>query len=331
MNPVLSQEEIDALMEGMKTGEIDVAKIEEKEQPKVKSYDFRRPVRLSKEYVSTLNMVFEEYSKIASNLLTTQLRSNVSVDLMSIEQVSFDEFMHSVPRFTMMGMFHADPQPGIQIIEMNPQICFQLVEILCGSSEDNIFKDEVTKDYFTEIELAILEDVIRQFGDAFQHAWRDIIQLEVRMDSMENNSQTIQAISPNEPVTLVTFTIEMMGDTSFMNLCIPYVFFETLLDKLSLRNWFHSGKGTDSTEQEQLAKNIQGVWLDLEVLLGKTHINLDNFLQLEVGDMITLDKKINEPLLLSIEQEPYYLVKPGVRDDKMAVEVLEDIGGNQEE
>lgn len=331
MNPVLSQEEIDALMEGMKTGQINVAEIEEKEQPKVKSYDFRRPIRLSKEYVSTLNMVFEEYAKIAGNLLTTQLRSNVSLELKSIEQVSFDEFLHSVPRFTMMGMFHADPQPGIQIVELNPQICFQLIEILCGSSEDRVFSEEVTKDYFTEIELAILEDVIRQFGVAFQNAWRDIVPLEVNMDSMEHNSQMIQAISPNEPVTLITFVIEMMGNSSFMNLCIPYVFFETLLDKLSLRNWFHSGKGTDASDQDQLTKNIQGVRLDLEVTLGKTQISLDNFLQLELGDIIPLEEKINDPLVLSIEKQPYYLVKPGIIENKMAVEVLEDIGGNQEE
>ncbi|WP_373705915.1 flagellar motor switch protein FliM [Jeotgalibaca porci] len=148
MNPVLSQEEIDALMAGMQSGEIDVAVLEEKEQVKIKQYDFRRPVRLSKEYISTLTMVFEEYAKISENLLTTQLQSSVSMDLKSIEQVSFDEFLHSVPYFTMMGVFHANPQPGIQIVELNPQICFQLVEIMWGSADEASFTKEVTKTYF---------------------------------------------------------------------------------------------------------------------------------------------------------------------------------------
>lgn len=330
MNPVLSQEEIDALMAGMQSGEIDVTVIEEKEQIKVKEYDFKRPIRLSKEYISTLTMVFEEYAKIAENLLTTHLRSNVSLDLKSIEQVSFDEFLHSVPYFTMMGVFHAQPQPGIQIVELNPQVCFQLVELLCGSADERTFTKEVTKDYFTEIELALLEDLILQFGLAFQTAWRDIIHLDVVMESMETNSQMIQSISPNEPVSLVTFEIEMLGSTSFLNLCIPYVFYESMLDKLSFRNWFHSGKEADASDHEHLEKSLHGVELNLEVTLGKTELSLENFLQLELGDIVPLQKRISDPLVLSIENQPYYLVKPGILENQMAVEVLQDIGGNQD-
>lgn len=332
MNPVLSQEEIDALMAGMQSGEIDVDVLEEKEkeQVKVKAYDFKRPVRLSKEYISTLTMVFEEYAKIAESLLTTQLRSNVSLDLKSIEQVSFDEFLHSVPYFTMMGVFSSNPQPGIQIVELNPRLCFHLVELLCGSADEVAFKKEVKKDYFTEIELAILEDLIVQFGVAFQHAWRDIIDLDVKMESMETNSQMIQSISPNEPVSLITFELEMLGNTSFLNLCIPYVFFESMLEKLSFRNWFHSGKEADASDQDHLEKNLQDVELKVEVTLGKTLLSLENFLQLELGDIVPLQKRTSDPLVLSIENQPYYLVKPGVIENQMAVEVLQDIGGSQD-
>ena len=330
MNPVLSQEEIDALMAGMQSGEIDVAVLEEKEQVKVKPYDFRRPVRLSKEYMSTLTMVFEEYAKISENLLTTQLQSSVSMDLKSIEQVSFDEFLHSVPYFTMMGVFHANPQPGIQIVELNPQICFQLVEIMCGSADEGVFTKEVTKTYFTEIELAILEDIIQQFGVAFQNAWRDIVNLEVSLDSMETNSQLIQSISPNEPVSLVTFEIELLGNTSFLNLCIPYIFFESMLEKLSFRNWFHSGKEADASEHDNMEKSLQAVELNVEVTLGKTELSLESFLQLELGDIVPLQKRTSDPLILSIEKQPYYHDKPGILEDQMAVVVLQEIGGNQD-
>lgn len=330
MNPVLSQEEIDALMAGMQSGEIDVAVLEEKEQVKIKQYDFKRPVRLSKEYISTLTMVFEEYAKISENLLTTQLQSSVSMHLKSIEQVSFDEFLHSVPYFTMMGVFHASPQPGIQIVELNPQICFQLVEIMCGSADEASFTKEVTKTYFTEIERAILEDIIQQFGVAFQNAWRDIADMDVSLDSMETNSQLIQSISPNEPVSLITFEIELLGNTSFLNLCIPYIFYESMLEKLSFRNWFHSGKEADASDQDHLEKSLQAVELNVEVTLGKTELSLENFLQLELGDIVPLQKRTSDPLILSIEKQPYYLVKPGIYEDQMAVEVLQDIGGNQD-
>lgn len=331
MKPVLSQEEIDALMEGLKSGEIDAAELEEKEQTKVKDYDFKRPIRLSKEYIATLNMVFEEYAKMIGNLLTTQVHQNVTVELKSIEQVSFDEFLHSVPRFTMMGIFHAAPQPGIQIVELNPQICFQLVELLCGNIDGMNFSKQIEKDHFTEIEMAILEDVMLQFGIAFQAAWRDIVVLDTAMDAMETNSQMIQTMSPNEPVAMLTFRITVMGNQSFFNLCIPYVFFESILEKLSLRNWFHNGKGTDETDVEKMKRGLQGVPLAVEVELGKTTITLENFLQLELGDIIPLEKKTTEPLILSVEKQPYSWVKPGIQGTKMAVEILQEIGGEEEE
>ena len=331
MKPVLSQEEIDALMAGLKSGEIDAAELEEKEQTKVKDYDFRRPIRLSKEYIGTLNMVFEEYAKMVANLLTTQVHQNVAIELKSIEQVSFDEFLHSVPRFTMMGIFHSDPQPGIQIVELNPQICFQLIELLCGNVDGANFANNEDKDHFTEIEMAILEDVMVQFGIAFQAAWRDIVSVDTHMSTLETNSQMIQTMSPNEPVAMLTFRITILNNQSFVNLCIPYVFFESILDKLSLRNWFHTGKGTDVTDVDKIRRNLQGVPLDMEVSLGKTMITLENFLQLELGDIVPLNKRITEPLVLSVEKQPYCLVKPGVHGTQMAVEILQEIGGDGEE
>ena len=112
MSKVLSQQEIDLLMESVKSGEIDTELVEEAEPVKIKTYDFRRPARLSKEYMTTLTMLLEEYAKIASNLITTQVRSNVTLRVASIEQISFDEFLHSVPNFTLMGLFRSEPQEG---------------------------------------------------------------------------------------------------------------------------------------------------------------------------------------------------------------------------
>lgn len=331
MNPVLSQEEIDALMEGMKQGTLDTQTLAEPEKPKAKPYDFRRPARLSKEYMSTLNMVFEDYSKMVGNLLTTQVRTTISLELKSMEQVSFDEFLNSMPPFTMMGIFHSAPQPGIQIVELNPQICFQLVELLCGNADGRNPMKIVKRDHFTDIELAILEEVVLHFGTAFQNAWRDILPLETTMASMETNAQMIQAMSPNEPVTMLTFEIEMLGTRSFINLCIPYIFFESILDKLSLKNWFHTGKGSDASEKGKLERNLNAVPLQLKVLLGQTKISLDNFLQLELGDIVPLDGKITEPMVMEVENEPYYLVKPGLVGSQVAVEVLKELGGNSEE
>ena len=155
--------------------------------------------------------------------MSTQVRTNVGVQLASIEQVSFDEFVHSVPRFTLMGLFHSVPLDGTQIIEISPQLCLQLVDLLCGSTEIRSNIDELSKESFTDIEMAILEEILNNFINAFELAWRDVVEVKGKLDSTETNPQMMQTMSPNEPVVLVTFTVELYGVKTFINLCVPYI------------------------------------------------------------------------------------------------------------
>lgn len=330
MNQVLSQQEIDSLLEAVESGEIDSNAAAEQEKNKIKDYDFRRPVRLSKEYISTLNMIFEDFAKISGNLLSTQVRRNVTLQVASLEQVTFDEFISSIPRFTLMTVYRSKPMEGMQVLEINPHVCLQLIGLLCGNSESIRSSDISKKDSFTDIEMAILEEIVDSFMKSFESAWRDILEIEIEVDSMETNPQVLQSLSPNEPVILATFTMEIFDEKTFVNLCIPYVFFENILDKLSFRNWFHSEKEINQSDNGRMRKNLQSVDVDLSVLLGETSMTLENFLQLELGDVIPLDKKSSDPLELCIEQFPYYLVKPGSKNNHMAVEILQYIGGESD-
>lgn len=155
MDQVLTQQEIDLLLNAMSSGEIDQEIIEiEDKQAKVKAYDFRRPTKLSKEYVNTLHMIFEDFSKMSSSMLSTQLRTNVSLQLAAIEQVSYDEFIHSIPKFTLLGLFHSQPLSGIQMIEMNPQLCMMLVELLCGGLD--VYQNKPIEMDFSEKKVLLI-------------------------------------------------------------------------------------------------------------------------------------------------------------------------------
>lgn len=325
---VLSQSEIDSLLEAMNSGEInEEILIEETKQPKVKPYDFRRPVRLSKEYLSTISMVLEDFAKISVNQLSTKLRRQVEMNMVSIEQISFDEFVHSVPKFTLLGTFNSEPQNGVQIIEVNASICMQMVEILCGFDNNSSFVEDTNKNNFTEIELAILDDIIGIFANSFQNVWKDVAELNTKVDSMMTNPQLLQSMSPNEPVVLATFSISLSGNTTFVNLCIPYVFFEDILDKLSFRNWFHEGKEAGEMDHKRLSKNLQPIPVELVTLLGQSEISIEDFLDMEQGDIIQLSNKTSQPLTMYVEDKPYFQVKPGFVDNSLAVEVLQFIGG----
>lgn len=324
---VLSQSEIDSLLEAMTSGEIDEEIIEESNQPKVKPYDFRRPVRLSKEHLSTISMVLEDFAKISVNQLSTKLRRQVEMNMVSIEQISFDEFVHSVPKFTLLGSLTSEPQSGVQIVEVNSSICMQMVEILCGFDSSNSFKENTEKSSFTEIELAILDDVMDIFARSFQTVWQDIEKLDTKVESMMTNPQLLQSMSPNEPVVLATFNISLSGNTTFVNLCIPYVFFEDILDKLSFRNWFHEGKEAGELDHKRFSQNLQPVPVELVTLLGEAEISIEDFLDMEKGDIIQLNNKTSQPLTMYVEDRPHFQVKPGFVDNSLAVEVLQFIGG----
>ena len=332
LKQVLTQQEIDALLNAMTNGEMDdEILLEKKEETQAKAYDFRRPTKLSKEYINTLFMIFEDFSKFAGNQLSSKIRTNISFKLVSIEQISYDEFLHSIPKFTLIGSFQSQPLNGIQLIEMNPQLSMELVELLCGGNENQISSaEEIAKKSFTDIELAILEEVLKGLVESFKNAWQDITQLDSKLMSIDTNPQLLQNMSPNEPVVLATFTVNLFKRSTFINLCVPYVFFEGIIDKLSFRNWFDADKSYSQTDNQHLKKSLDAVDLVMETVLGETTVTLSDFMDLEVGDIISLDQKISDPLSMYIENRLFGLVKPGTKDDSLAVELLEFSEGDYE-
>ncbi|KRN30720.1 flagellar motor switch protein FliM [Liquorilactobacillus mali] len=329
MDQVLTQQEIDSLLNAMDNGEIVEEKTEKEEELKVKSYDFRRPTKLSKEYVNTLHMIFEDFSKVSSNVLSTLLRSNINFSLASIEQVSYDEFIHSVPRFTLLGLFHSDPLKGIQILEINPQLCTVIVELLCGGA--GVGKQENLsvkgKNSFTDIELILLKEIVIEMTKIYKNVWKDIIELQTEFDELVSNPQLLQNMSPNEPVVMITFTVKVGEIDSFINICVPYVFFEGLTDKLSFHNWFDSNQEYSANDERKLKESLNNIALDLQVVLGESELELSNFLHLEPGDILKLDSKINEPLDSYVEGSPYYNVKLGKKNNQIAVELIDKLEG----
>ena len=332
MKQVLSQQEIDSLLNALSTGEIDPETIkEEEEKNKVKSYDFRRPIKLSKEYINTLQMIFENFSKIVGNRISSLVYTNVNVNLGAVEQISFDEFTRSTPNPTMMSIFNSSAMGGTQVLEVNPQFCMQVIELMCGGSDSSYYKSFEKKEEFTDIEIGILEEVMAGILESYEVAWREIVDIKTKQDYLETNPQLLQNMSPNEPVILISFTIEIFDSKSFMNICIPYVSLENIIDKLSIKNWFDFEKDYDDQGQNILTDRIMDSTVDLEVSLGKTTVKVDDFLHLNIGDVLQLDTKSSDPLKMYIEGKFHYLVKPGTLKENLAVEVLQYIEEDVEE
>lgn len=321
MADVLSQSEIDALLSALSTGELeseDVGKDEEKH--KIKLYDFRSPQKFSKEHIRTLELIHDNYARIISNYLTGQTRQNVKVKIETVEQITYEEFIHSVQNPTIITIFKMTPLAGTIILETNPQFSLQIIDVLLGGKGDRKIE---TKE-FTDIDKNIMKQITTGMINNLKLAWDSILEVEPEVEAIETNPAINQTLAPNDPVALITFSVEMNKRSTFVNMCIPYLSIEKILDKLVVQYAFRNDDESQMAEaREKLEKGIQKVDIDVTAILSTTHLTLDDFLKLTVGDVIRLDTKSSSPVKVYVGNEECYYAKPGIVGKNMGVMILD--------
>lgn len=323
MADVLSQNEIDALLSALSSGELQPDELEkEEDKQKVKVYDFRRPNKFSKDHIRTLEMIHDNYSRIISNYLTAQVRTNVKIKIQSVEQITYEEFVHSVPNPTILTLFRMPPLNGTILFETNPQFVFQIIDILLGGPGSGEYKMRE----FTDIDKNIIMQINKGLILNLKLAWQDIIEVEPVIEGLETNPSLNQTLAPNEPVALITFSVEVEKSSTYINICIPYLSIEKVLDKLVVQYWFQANNEDILKESRQKLKNrLNIVEVPVSAVLGSTDITVDDFLKLSVGDVISLNRKSTSAIELFVEDEACFFVKPGVLGNNMGVQILDTI------
>jgi flagellar motor switch protein FliM len=323
MADVLSQSEIDALLAALSTGELtpdEVPKDEEKQ--KVKPYDFRSPQKFSKDHIRTLELIHDNYARIISNYLTAQVRSNVKVKIESVQQITYEEFIHSVPNPTILTIFKMPPLNGSVLFETNPQFVFEVIDVLLGGKGTGKYK---TRE-FTDIDKNIMRVINTGLISNLKLAWDDVLEVHTEIEGLETNPALNQTLAPNEPVALITFSVEMGKSSTFINICIPYLSIEKVLDKLVVQYWFEdTNEGVLEESRGKLRNRLNIVNMNLTAVLGTVNITVDDFLRLGTGDVLTLNEKTNMPIKLMVEDKPYCYGKPGILGKNMGVQILDII------
>lgn len=324
MADVLSQGEIDALLSALSSGELEPDNVQEEEKHRVKKYDFRSPQKFSKEHLRTLELIYNNYGRIISTYLTAQVRSNIKVKVETIQQITYEEFIHSVPNPTVLTLFTMPPLTGSLLFETNPEFVFKIIDILLGGKGNRKIK---TRD-FTDIDKNIIWKVNKGLIDNMKLAWEEILKVEPRMESLETNPALNQTLAPNEPVALITFTVEMGKSNTFLNICIPYLSIEKVVSKLEVQYLFKGSNIHTETRDEDivnLRKKLNSVSVGIDAILGEASITIEDFLKLSMGDVIVLKNKIKEPIEVYIDKKPYYYAKPGLIGKTQGVEILDII------
>ena len=328
---VLSQNEIDALLSALSTGEMSAEEMKKEEETrKVRVYDFKRALRFSKDQIRSLTRIHENFARLLTTYFSAQLRTYVQINVMSVDQIPFEEFISSIPNMTLINIFDVSPLEGNILMEVNPNVAYSMLERLMGGFGSSSGK----ADNMTEIETKILTNLFERSFDSLREAWSGLIEIDPYLTEMEVNPQFLQMISPNETVIVISFNIVIGESSGMINICIPHVVLEPIIPNLSVQYWMQTNKKEPTPEQSvQLERRIKNASLPIVADLGKGQISIEDFLHLQLGDVISLDTSIEEPLTIRIGEKPKFTGQPGKLRNRMAVQILEilNTGGDEDD
>ena len=326
---ILSQHEIDALLSALSTGEMSAEEMKkEDETRKVKVYDFKRALRFSKDQIRSLTRIHENFARLLTTYFSAQLRTYIQINVASVDQIPFEEFIRSIPNMTLLNIFEVPPLEGNIIMEVNPNVAYSMLDRLMGGAGEGPGK----VDNMTEIETKILTNLFERSFDNLREAWSGIIEIDPFLSEMEVNPQFLQMISPNETVVVISFNIVIGESSGMINICIPHVVLEPIVPNLSVRYWMQTNKKEPTPEQSIiLEKRLKQADLPLTTELGKGAMSVEDFLYLQVGDVISLDRKIDDPLIVKVGGIPKFTAQPGHLRNRMAVQIIDILNGGDED
>lgn len=331
MNEVLSQDEIDQLLQAISTGESEADEFKPvTDTRRIKIYDFRRPDKFSKEQIRTVSNMHETFARLTTTSLSAQLRTLVHVHVASVDQLTYEEFIRSIPTPTTLAVINMDPLKGNAVLEIAPEITFIIIDRLFGGSGDTSGK--VNRD-LTDIEQSVMEGIIVRILANMREAWTQVIDLRPRLQQIETNPQFAQIVPPSEMVILVTLEIKIGEEAGMMNICIPYITIEPIVSKLSSSFWFSSVRRSSTTQYlGTLKEKLADVEMELVADIGSINVPIRDVLSLRTGDVIRLNTiKVGEPLTLSVGSKKKFYCQPGVVGKKVAVQIIEKIDEQETE
>ena len=327
---ILDQNEIDALLSAVDEGALEGALGSDAEvaiapgrpaaatrDTQVQPYDFKRPERVSKEQMRSLESLHETFSRNFGAGLSGHLRTIVEVSIISIEQMTYSEFLQLLPNPTCMQVLSCQPLEGSMILEINPLIIFPIIDRLLGGGNEAAF---IPDRALTDIETTLVRCIIERATDTLREAWMPVTEIDFQAVRSESNPAMVQIVPPNEVVVVMGFEIGTGGRSGMMSLCIPFNVIEPIMSEFSGHNWsVYNRSDEDQTSKQRLATSIGGTVVELTAYLAETTITLSELMQLKPGDILKTDKSANSDLQITVNGQPKFRGKPGVYKEHKAL------------
>lgn len=327
MSDILSQEEVDALLAAVSSG--NDATVEETgeaaevstdapvDDKPVSLYDFRRPDRVSKDQMRTFQNLHENYARQLSTTLTNFLRTFVEIELVSVDQLTYAEFIMSISNPSCIYVFKMDPLEGLAIMEINPSLVFFIIDRLFGGHG----KPSENNRELTLIEQSVLHRIVERGLSDLKDVWEQIGVFSPKIEGYETNPQFVQITPPGETVILISLEVRMQNASGLMSICFPYLLLESVITNLSGESWMSSQSTSTAETRSVLEAEMQDLELEMATVVGKTSLTIRDLLQLQRGDVLCLDKSAESDLLVQIDNKTKMAGRSGLIGRKKAVKI----------
>ena len=329
MAKILSQAEIDALLSTVSASEKASGadgQAGQSDGRTVVVYDFKHPNRVSKDQLRTLENMHDNFAGHMGSVLSNLLRAMLDVDLVSVDQITYTEFIMSLMSPSCTFTFTAEPLDGACIIDFNPTLTYAFIDRMFGGSG----KVLDTGRELTEIERSMMNRIAGFVYKELEDAWAHLCPIKINQISLETNPQFVQIVPPGETVIVISFQLKLLQSTGLMTICFPYVALEGIINKLSAQNWIDATKKKSrETMGEINQENLLHLTLPVQVELARTDVRIGDFLDMKVGDVITTDHKMDREITAFIDARRKFACRPGLVGRKRGVvitKVFDDIG-----
>jgi|GEM_PF-561943 flagellar motor switch protein FliM len=331
----LSQEEIDALVNQLNPalggGGADApAGVKSKA---VKAFDFRFAKKLEKfstNQLSTLRTLHDNFTRLLNNSLSVYLRTRVEATVISIEQISYGDFISGISVPSILSIFSMDPLPGSGIVQIDLNLSFSIIDRLLGGP--GWFPTKLRD--LTDIERTLMQRFMGRMLNSYREAWNYILTLSLKIEALDSNPQFIPRIIPLDQIVAYVSCELKIGDMQgAMTFCLPHVVLQSISAQLADFQWSPTvvaGRGMTEEDIAALERNVERAQVDVQVLLGETTVSLKDLMALQVGDLVVFDKETSEPLIANVNGIPKFEVFPGTYKDHLVVQIANVIAEREE-
>ncbi|MGB9625194.1 MAG: flagellar motor switch protein FliM [Phycisphaerae bacterium] len=324
MADVLDQAEVDALLAAVDAGQVQEAEPESRAKPRAKSqevrvYDFKRPERVSKDQMRALEAIHEGFARNFGASLSSFLRTIIEVRVATAEQLTYSEFIHSLPNPTCFNLLSAPPLEGQMCLEISPLIIYPIIDRLLGGSNAEMF---IPQRPLTAIEWRLVKQITDRALDNLTEVWSSLIEVQFEVSETESNPHLVQIVAPNEVVVVMGLEIKMGQRAGTMSLCIPFNVIEPVIGKLATQSWLaYQRKAANQDQVQRMTSQLRSAAVNLRAFLAETSITVNELMHLQPGDIVRTEKPTKAEIIIQVEGKNKYAGRLGQLKGNRAIRI----------